>query len=127
MFSLTPYRSNRIAPRGTLTLLDTLPWVDQLFQDNWDSFRSDLDFDEKAQGWKTELNLAGYKKEEIKIEVKDGQVIVTAENDKRGRAMRSYYVSEADPDKIEAKLEEGVLSLVLPRKIEKVPKRIAIS
>lgn len=132
---ITPYRSNRssIAPRGTLTLLDTVHpfrWVDQLFRDNWDdllqSSAGQLAYDEKNSVYSTELDLTGYKKNEVKVEVQDGYVTVTAENQKRGRSSRSFYVSDADPNRVEAKLEDGVLSLSVPRKVEKAAKQIPI-
>ena len=123
---ITPYHS--LAPRGSLTLLDPVPWVDRLFSDDWDSlFRTGLDYDEKTATYSTELDLAGYKREEVKVEVADGQVTVTVENPKRGKVVRSFYLSDVDPDKIGAKLDHGVLSITLPKRAEKLPKRVEIS
>lgn len=135
MFTITPYNTKRsIAPRGALTLLDSLSWADQLFQDNWDRIlHSDhpakMAFDEKSKAYTIEFDVAGYKKGDIKIEVdeRDSQkIVVTAQNEKRGIATHSFYVSDADPNKIEAKLEDGVLTISVPQKPEKIPKQIPI-
>lgn len=129
---IQPYHRNQVqhAPQGALTLLDTVPWIDRLFRDNFDDLlhgSTGLEFDEKEGVYTTSLDLAGYKREEIKIEVVDGTVTITAENKKRGKSVRSFYLSDVDPEKIQAKLEDGCLSISLPKYPEKLPKRIEIA
>ena len=126
MFSITQYRPT-LAQRA-LTQLDPLSWANELFNDSWaEALQPGLEYDEKEGLYKTELNLAGYKKEEINIEAADNQVTVTAENKRRGKATRSFYVSDIDTERITAKLEEGCLTLILPKLAEKLPKRIEIN
>ena len=127
---ITPYRRNiGVSPINTWSA--GLSWVDQLFKDNWDellsSAQSGMGYDDKKKAYSTELNVAGYKQDEIKVELEDGLITITAENQKRGKAVRSFYVSDADPDKVEAKLENGVLTVTIPKRPEKLPKRIAIT
>ena len=85
-----------------------------------------------------EMNLPGVKKENVKIELKDGYLIVNAttksetkEEDKKskyirrerysGSGSRTFYVGkELTQEDIKAKFEDGVLKLTVP-KVEKKP------
>ena len=85
-----------------------------------------------------EMNLPGVKKENVKIELKDGYLIVnastkseTTEEDKKtkyirkerysGSGSRTFYVGkDLTQEDIKAKFEDGVLKLTVP-KIEKKP------
>lgn len=84
-------------------------------------------FTEKDGVYRTEIVLAGYKREEISIEATaDGYVTVTAENKTRGKTSRAFYLSDLDADRIEAKLEDGVLTLELPRVAEALPRKVVV-
>ena len=97
------------------------------------------DVSETDKGYKVTMNLPGYQKEDIKGEVKDGYLTVTAttsknndEKDKDGKYIRkerysgscsrSFYVGDAvTQDDVKAKFENGVLTLEVPKK-EEAPK-----
>ena len=86
------------------------------------------DVSETDKGYKVTMNLPGYQKEDIKGEVKDGYLTVTAttsknndEKDKDGKYIRkerysgscsrSFYVGDAvTQDDVKAKFENGVLT-----------------
>ncbi len=87
------------------------------------------------------LDVPGLKKEEIEIEIKDNRLVVSGERktilnpDKVLRSERRYgkfsriftLPQDVNTDAIEARFEEGVLSVILP-KVEKVqPKKITIT
>ena len=92
------------------------------------------DVSETDKGYKVTMNLPGYQKEDIKGEVKDGYLTVTAttsknndEKDKDGKYIRkerysgsmsrSFYVGdEVTQDEIQAKYEDGILRLNIPKK-----------
>ena len=94
-------------------------------RDHWtDAFG--LKYDEKSQTYSTEVDVAGYKKGEVSIEVEDVYITVLAENDKRGSSSRSFYLSDVDPDTTSAKLEDGVLTVSVKKFPAKQPKRIEI-
>lgn len=106
-------------------------WINQLLSDSlsdWlgDSGQLGLSYDEKEGIYTATLDLPGYKREEINVEVSDGHVIVTAENKRRGRVAQSWYVSDVDTGKIDAKLEDGTLTLSLPKVPEALPKRVEV-
>lgn len=73
-----------------------------------------------------QIDLPGYKKDEITIELDTDTLTVTANNESRGKKVYRVYVSEyIDTDKITSTLENGVLTIKAevydeckPRKIE---------
>lgn len=89
--------------------------------------------DEKA--YYVEVDLPGVKKEDINVEIKDNVVTISGErkfkkeeSDKGytrtesffGKFERSFTLpSDVDADKIEAKVEDGVLKLTIPKVEEK--------
>ena len=94
------------------------------------------DVAESEDAYTVEMNLPGVKKENVKIELKDGYLIVNAstkrevtEEDKKtkyirkerysGSGSRTFYVGkDLTQEDIKAKFEDGVLKLTVP-KIEK--------
>lgn len=83
------------------------------------------------------VDLPGFKKDEIQLGLQDGYLTISAEkgldkdeNDKNGNLIRqerysgalsrSYYIGESiTEDEVKAKFEDGVLSIIIPKKEEK--------
>jgi len=106
-----------------------------------------MDVKEKEDHYEVEIDLPGFKKEDIQIELNDGYLSVTAakglkeeEKNKKGKIIRqerysgsmsrSFYIGDTiSSEQIHAKFEDGVLYLQIP-KIEKEenvkPNRIMI-
>lgn len=92
------------------------------------------DIKELKDNYLLEIELPGFAKEDIKAEVNNGYLVVTAEHnnnkeekDEKGRyirkerysgqCMRSFYVgSELKEEDIKAKFENGILKLEVPKK-----------
>lgn len=92
------------------------------------------DIKELKDNYLLEIELPGFVKEDIKAEVNNGYLVVTAEHnnnkeekDEKGRyirkerysgqCMRSFYVgSELKEEDIKAKFENGILKLEVPKK-----------
>ena len=95
------------------------------------------DVKEHEDHYEVEIDLPGFKKEEITIELNEGYLTITAskgldEDEKNtqgkivrqeryaGVMQRSYYVGEQiTTEDIKAKYEDGVLKLEIPKKEEK--------
>ena len=95
------------------------------------------DVKEQENHYEVEIDLPGFKKEEITIELNEGYLTITAskgldedEKNKKGKIVRqeryagvmqrSYYVGEQlTTEDIKAKYEDGVLKLEIPKKEEK--------
>ena len=126
--------------------------LDDLFDDSFKSFNSTemmkADVRELENGYELSMNLPGVKKEDIKAELKNGYITVSAStetnNDSQdddgnylrrerfyGSTSRSFYVGDQIREEdIKAKYENGVLTLTVPKKdakqIEAEKKYIAI-
>ena len=92
------------------------------------------DIKEHDGGFELEIDLPGYKKEDVKAELKDGYLTVTAsrndsneEKDENGKYIRrerfvgtcsrSFYVGEAVTEEdIKGKFENGILKIDVPKK-----------
>ncbi|MDD5944657.1 MAG: Hsp20/alpha crystallin family protein [Clostridia bacterium] len=94
------------------------------------------DVKETDNCYELDIDLPGYKKEDVKIQYKDGYVNITAsqnvsndEQDKEGRYIRrerfsgtmsrSFYVGNEKIDEkgIHAKFEDGILKITLPKPV----------
>ena len=106
------------------------------------------DVKETDKDYEVSIDLPGFKKDEIQIELKDGYLTVSAakgldkdEEDKKGHYIRqerysgamsrTFYVGEdVKQEDIKAKFENGILSLSVPKPVEQkkveTSKRIAI-
>lgn len=107
------------------------------------AFRTDIR--DAGDRFVLEAELPGFQKEDIKLDVKDGILTITAEhketNEERdskggyirrerrlGSFTRSFDISGVDEERITAAYKNGVLELELPKTVPVVPqaKRIAI-
>ena len=96
------------------------------------------DVKETDQGYEVAIDLPGFKKDEIKLELNDGYLTISAEKgldkdekDKENRYIRreryagsmsrSFYVGESLTEQdIHAKYENGILALDVPKEDKKV-------
>ena len=94
------------------------------------------DVKEFADHYELDMELAGYRKEDIKAELKDGYLTIKAErhtskddSDANGRVVRSerfvgtcqrtFYVGDhVKREDVSAAYEDGVLKLNIPKKVE---------
>lgn len=82
--------------------------------------------------YELDVDLPGYKKEDIKVDLKDGTLTISAEHntensekDENGKLIRqeryvgsckrSFYVGDIQPKDIAAKYEDGILKLTVPK------------
>ena len=126
--------------------------LDDLFDDSFNSFNNTemmkADVKELDHGYELSMNLPGVKKEDIKAELKNGYITVSASTENSneekddegsylrrerfyGSTSRSFYVGDqVREEDIKAKYENGVLTLTVPKKdakqIEAEKKYIAI-
>ncbi|NDL67418.1 Hsp20/alpha crystallin family protein [Anaerotalea alkaliphila] len=146
MFGLTPYR------RGNGYLTSNGFWdVDKFFDDffNEPSMNAPalspghmrVDIKETENAYLVYADLPGVKKEELSVEVDNDVLFISVEKKeeideekeqyvrKERRSMnlkRSFRLEGVDAEGIQAKLEEGVLTLELPKKEPEQPKKKSI-
>ncbi len=97
------------------------------------------DVKETDEGYEVDVELPGFRKDEIKLELNNGYLTISAEKNLQkeskdrmlrqerytGTMQRSFYVGESITEEdIKARYEDGVLSLRLPKKdAVKVPEK----
>ena len=103
------------------------------------------DVRETADTYEVDIDLPGFKRDEITVDLKDGCLTVSAakgldkdEEDRKGRYIRqeryagacsrSFYVGDVEPDQVTAKYEDGILRISMPKEAKKeLPKRSTIA
>ena len=105
------------------------------------------DIREKDDNYEVSIDLPGFKKEEITVELDKGYITISAakgldkdENDKKGKLIRqeryagsmarSFYIGEnVEKEDIEATYRHGVLTLTVPKKAmeKKLPEKNLIA
>ena len=88
--------------------------------------------DASDKGWNLRLELPGYKKDEVSLSTDEEFLTITAETEDEARKFlgkvqrRVRIFDEVDTDNIEARLEDGLLYLEIPRRAKVEPKRITV-
>ena len=104
------------------------------------------DVRETEDTYEVDIDLPGFKKDEINVDLKDGYLTISAakgldkdETDKKGKYIRqeryagacsrSFYVGEGlEPKDVSAKYEDGILKLSMPKQAKKeLPKQSTIA
>ena len=103
------------------------------------------DVRETEDTYEVDVDLPGFQKDEIRLDLKDGYLTIQAakgldkdQQDKKGKYIRqeryagamsrSFYVGDVEPDQISAKYEHGVLQISLPKAGKKeLPKSSTIA
>ena len=136
MFELIPFGSRRVSVYDPFRALDEMER--SFFGSSQNSlvsaFRTDVT--DTGDAYKLEAELPGFKKEDIKLDVENDVLTISAErkleNDESkpnfvkrervyGSFSRSFDVSGIEVDKIEAAYNDGVLCLTMPKKVETAP------
>ena len=123
------------------------PEVDKALYGKHASHEMKTDVKETDSGYEVDIDLPGFKKDEINVQLDNGYLSISAakgldkeEKDKEGKYIRkeryagamsrSFYVGDAlTQEDIKAKYESGILRLSIPKKEAKqveATKRIAI-
>ena len=128
---------------------------DDAFHPMWDMDRAlygkharavmKTDVRETDSGYELDVDLPGFKKDEVKLDLKDGYLTISAskgldkdQKDKEGKYIRqeryagamsrSFYVGDIQPEQISAKYEDGILKISLPKQEKReLPKSTTIA
>ena len=116
-----PFEMNMLLPRGR----------DPLYGKHSKNLMK-TDVRETENSYELDIDLPGFKKEDVNVELKNGYLTIAAsksldkdEKDQKGRYIRqeryagscsrSFYVGDIRPEDIKAKYEVGVLRLSVPK------------
>ena len=102
------------------------------------------DVKEKDGNYELDIDLPGFKKEDVTIQLENGYLTITAtkgmdkdENDDKGgyirkerwfgNCSRSFYVGDSiRSEDIKAKMEDGILHVTLPKETKQLPQKNTI-
>jgi len=135
MFGLTPFRRNQSVGRSR-DFWDFDRFFEDFFNDSvfpafYNSRHMKVDIKENENEYVVEAELPGVKKEEISIDLHDDRLTIAVKRDeqvneeqenyirkeRRSCSMcRSFYVENVKNENVSAKLENGLLTIVLPKK-----------
>lgn len=103
------------------------------------------DVRETENTYELDIDLPGFKKDELHMDLKDGYLTIQAvkgldrdETDDAGRYIRqeryagscsrSFYVGDMEPEDVSARYEDGILRISLPKQVKKeLPKSTTIA
>lgn len=111
-------------------------YLDDIFDDFLSTRKENnmkCDIYEKEGDYHIEMDIPGFKKEEISIEANDGYLTIKAEKNNEidekdedknyirrersyGQIERSFYLGDLDQDNIEASFKDGMLKIKVPKK-----------
>jgi HSP20 family protein len=100
-----------------------------------------VDVEETDDAWVFEVELPGMRREDIQIEVGDGELTISGEIKERERVgvlrhrtrrsgsfnYRTTLPAGVDPERVEAKFDNGVLTVRVPRPEHAKPRRVKIN
>ncbi len=119
-------------------------YLDDIFDDFLSTKKEQnmkCDIYEENNNYHIEVDIPGFDKKDISVEVKDGYLTISAvknnvvedKDSKRnyirrervcGKYERSFYVGDLDEDKINAEFNNGMLKIVVPKKEKQENKKI---
>lgn len=119
-------------------------YLDDIFDDFLSTKKEQsmkCDIYEEDGNYHIEVDIPGFDKKDISVEVKDGYLTISAvknnevedKDSKRnyirrervyGKYERSFYVGDLDEDKINAEFSNGMLKIVVPKKEKQENKKI---
>ena len=136
MFELIPFGRRRVSVYDPFRAFDEMER--SIFSNDRNSvvsaFRTDVV--DTGDAYKLDAELPGFNKDDIKIDVENDVLTISAErkleNDENkhnfvkrerfyGSYSRSFDVSGIEVDRIEAAYNDGVLTLTMPKKVETAP------
>tara|TARA_R100000664_G_C2743137_1_gene131329 strand:- start:894 stop:1283 length:390 start_codon:yes stop_codon:yes gene_type:complete len=124
--------TRHLNPIRNMFLLDNQDY--DPFKDFFNNFSKALsddhrltDIKDNGDVYTVSIELPGYKKGDVKAEVNDGVLTVTAEKDGKTSYQNSFSIkNDVDTKSITANLEYGILTLTLPKKEVSKPRKIKV-
>ncbi len=136
----TPFRE--LFPRRGFLSDFFKPFFFDTFEENDGAIAPRVDVSETEKEYLVRAELPGFSEKEVNLEISDGRLRLSAEHEEEkeekneeyhlrerrtGRYVRTFSLPEdVDQEKIDAKMEHGVLTVSLPKREETKPKKIDI-
>jgi HSP20 family protein len=113
------------------------PWGESIWSQDW---APPVDIEETGYAWIFEVDLPGARREDLQVDVRDGELAISGEIRERERAgvlrhrgrrtgafsYRTTLPAGVDADRVKARFDGGVLTVQVPRPEGSKPYRIKI-
>ncbi len=140
MFNLVPFAGRNSGIQRSRDLFNIEDIFENFFNDRFfpslykNSSQMKVDIKENEKEYILEVELPGIKKEEVNLEIDEGRLTISVRKDEQkedkqdnyirkersfSAMTRSFEVSDVETDGIDAKFENGLLFITLPKKQEK--------
>lgn len=97
--------------------------VGDLFAFSSSQFSSRIKLNETDSQWELSLELPGYATKDIDVKIEDSILTVCAKNEKFGETCKTLDLwDDIETEKISGRMENGILTVSLPKKEKKVQK-----
>ncbi len=104
-----------------------IPFRDLLGFDPFQAMRGfEYDVTRSDNGYEVEMPVPGFKPEDVEVTFQDDVISVHAKSERRSFARSFTVPDDVDPEKIEARVADGMLVITLARRPEAQPRRIAV-
>lgn len=140
---LTAYQRPGVAWPNFGRLLTLNDELDRLFETPLQAWAPALDVREDKDKFTVDLELPGFKREDINVHLEDGSLIISGERKSEtasegtevhrqeryyGKFSRALTLPVAvSPDKVKAAFKDGILTVTLPKAEEAKPKQIDVT
>lgn len=113
------------------------PWGDSVWSQDW---APPVDIEETSDAWIFEVDLPGARREDLQVDVRDGELTISGEIRERERdgvlrqrgrragafSYRTALPAGVDADRVKARFDGGVLTVQVPRPEGSKPYRVKI-
>ncbi len=144
MFGLTPFNRNEISRNNRSDYLDLFNLMDDFFSNSLPSSRLlkndtfKIDVRDEDNSYVVEAELPGFTKEEINLDINEDYLSISASKTekkdetnqryihrerKATSVKRSIYLKDISPDDINAKFENGLLIVNIPKYVNETKNR----
>lgn len=102
--------------------------IDQAFDKLSNSYSSRLKLNEADSCYELSIDLPGYSSKDIDTSIEDYTLTIAAKNEKRGETIRTVALWDGiDFEKVSGKIEDGILTISLPKLEKAKPKKIKVN
>jgi HSP20 family protein len=91
------------------------------------SYGFDYDVTRTEIGYEVEVPVPGYSAAQIEVTYKDGLLNIAGKSERRSFSRAFTIPEDVNPDGIEARVADGMLTITLHRHAQALPKKIAVN
>ncbi len=126
--NLWPFESLFSTPMRELASIE--PLLNRFLEGETEARRRDHSFDDREDAYELRIELPGFTKKEVTVEIDQGILIVstTVKNDGEKESQKRLRLpKDAEVGKSRASLENGILSVHLPKKATAKPLQLKVT